>query len=280
MLNRRFAICFMLIFLLAGILGKPAFALDKTILDEEKTVMPANERVDNVITIGHDLDIQGKVDVSAIVINGNLKISKSASINGLVLVINGNVEQEPGSYVKENILAFKFNNDTLNHLLIGFGLLLSSWLLRFIFSVGFVLISVLVSLLLKNGGEQKMQLIKQQPGKLLLMGAASSFALIGIITLLIISVIGIPIGIILALPALIAFVIGLTIIGQYVGEKLITRLHPSKWITTFAGSFLLISVFNFPFFGFIIGVCIFWLSMGLMIMWLMDKLKMIRKRAV
>lgn len=273
MFSQRFIISFLMLFFLAGVFVKPAFAMDKTILDEEKTVMPANEHVDNIITLGHDIDIKGKVDVSAIVINGNLKISKSARINGLVLVINGNVDQEPGSSVKENILAFKFNSDTINHLLIGFGLLLSSWLLRFIFSVGFVLISVLASLIIKNKGEQELQLMKQQPGKLLLIGIAASFVLIGLIVLLIISVIGIPIAVILAIPALVAFIIGLTIIGQYLGEKLITKIHPSRWITTFAGSFVLISILNFPFFGFIIVLCIFWISLGLMVMWMKDKMK-------
>jgi hypothetical protein len=272
MWRRRIVLSVMMLFFFACIFVKPAYAMDKTVLNEEKTVMPANEKVDNIIVVGHDIDIKGKVDISVIVINGNLKISKTAKINGTVMVINGNVNQVEGSYVKENILAFKFKNDTVNHLLLGFGLLLSDWLIRFVLSVGLMVVSILVSILMKNRGEKSLQLFKQQTGKLILVGAAASFALIGVILLLIISVVGIPVAILLVLPPLIAFIIGVTILGQFFGAKLISRYHPSNWITVFAGSFLLISAFNFPIFGFILMLGIFWLSTGLMILWIVEKL--------
>lgn len=273
MFSQRFALCFIMIFFIAGIFVRPAFAMDKTILNEKKTVMPANEKVDNIIIIGHDIDIKGKVDASVIVINGNLTISKTAKINGLVLVINGDVNQVPGSFVKENILAFKFKSDTVNHLLIGFVLLLSSWLIRFFLSIGFVLMTVLASLLIKNRGNESLQLMKNQTGKLIIVGMASSLAIFGIILLLFLSVVGIPIALLLILPFFIAVIIGLTILSQYLGKKLITNVNPSRWITTFAGSFLLISVFNFPFFGFFFFLIIFWLSIGLMIIWMKEVFK-------
>ncbi len=272
MVSRRFVQIVFMVLSIAFVFVQPAYAMDKTIMNEEKTVMPANEKVDNIIVVGHDIDIKGKVDISAIVINGNMKISKTAKINGIVLVINGNVNQEAGAYVKENILAFKFKSDTVNHLLLGFGLLISSWLIRFVLSVGLILLAILVSILMKSRGEQSLRLFKQQTGKLIIVGALASFALIGIILLLIISVVGIPIAILLVLPPLIAFIIGVTILSQYIGAKLISRYHPSNWITVFTGSFILISAFNFPFFGLAFVLCTFWLSTGLMIIWLTGKL--------
>jgi hypothetical protein len=259
-------------FLMATVFVKPAFAMDKNILNEKKTIMPANERVDNIIVVGHDIDIKGKVDVSAIVVNGNLKISKSAKINGIVIVLNGNVNQEKGAFVKENILALKFTSDTINHLLIGAALLLTNWLLRFILSVIFVLITVLAGLLLKNKAEQSMRIFQDQPGKVFLVGAISSLVLIAIVLLLIITIVGIPIAIILAVPPVIAFIIGLSIIGQYLGDKLISNEFTARWIKIFAGSFLLISIFNFPFFGGIALLCAFWFSSGLMILWIISKI--------
>lgn len=273
MANRKLFLCLLMVFFMASILVKPVFAMDKNILNEKKTVMPANEKVDNIIVFGHDIDIKGKVDISAIVINGNLTISKSAKINGIVLVINGKVKQEQGSYVKENILALKFKSDTVNHLLIGLALLLTSWLLRFVLSVGFVLLTVLVGLLLKNRGEQSLQLLKQQTGKVFLAGAITSFVFLAVILLLIITIIGIPIAVILAIPPLIAFLIGMSIISQYIGERMFSTGYTARWITIFAGSFLLISIFNFPFFGAITLLCVFWISNGLMILWIIKLLR-------
>jgi hypothetical protein len=256
---------------MAGMACKPVFAMDKNFLNEKKTVLPANEKVDNVIVLGHDIVINGKVDISAIVINGNLKIAKTARINGIVLVINGSVIQEPGSFVKENILAFKFEDDTMNHFLIAASLLIGSWLIRFILSVAIVLLSVLIGLLLKNKGEQSFSLLKDQTGKMLLVGAIASFVIIGIILLLIITVIGIPIAIILAIPPFIFFLIGLSMIGRMIGENLLLKFKTTNWIILLTGSFVLVSLFNFPFFGWIIMLCVFWISTGLMIMWMRNK---------
>lgn len=272
MLYRKLIFGFMLIFLMINISVKPAFAMDKTILDEKQSIMPANEKVDNIVVFGHDIDIKGQVDTSAVVINGNLKIDKTARINGIVLVINGDVVQEPGSFVKDNILAFKFKSDTLNHLLIGAALLLSSWLLRFVVSVCTVLLSVLVGLLLKNKGNHSIRIFKQQLGRLILVGAVACLALMGVIALLIISVIGIPLAIILVFPPLIAFLVGFSILSHYLGSKLFSNLNVSNWVTTFVGSFLLAGVFNFPFFGFLVFISIFCISNGLMILWLLKKL--------
>lgn len=271
MANRKWLLSLLMLFLMLFLTVKPAFAMEKNIFNEKNTVMPANEKVDNIIVFGHDVDIKGKVDTSAIVLNGNLKISKTAKINGLVLVIDGNVVQEPGSYVKENILAFKFKNDTVNHLLLGAVLLFSSWLLRFIISVGLVLLSFLIGLLIKNKGKPSMQTLKQQTGKLLLAGAISWVAFMGISILLILTVFGIPIAIILLIMPFLAFLYGMSIISQYLGERLISNEQTADWIKIFAGSFLLTAIFNFPFFGLLILLFVFWLSTGLMILWLMGK---------
>ncbi|MDP4084347.1 MAG: hypothetical protein Q8934_06980 [Bacillota bacterium] len=276
MFNRRLILSFFLIFLIGASIVKPTFAMDKNFLYKDKTVLPSNERVDNVIILGHNIDIKGKVDISAIVINGNMKISKTARINGIVLVINGNVVQEQGSYVKENILAFKFKDETLNHLLIAAALLLGNWLIHFVLSILLVLLSVLIGLFLGDKGEYSGDRIKKESGRLILTGAIASLILVGIILLLIFTVIGIPIAIILSIPPIIFFLIGLSLLSRMVGEKLLSNLNPAKWVISLTGSFVLVSIFNFPFFGWIVFLCIFWLSSGLLLIWV--KTKWFRKR--
>ncbi|WML44151.1 hypothetical protein [Neobacillus sp. PS3-40] len=271
MVRNKFFIGMILILLMSGVVGKPAFAADKNFLNEKETILPTNEKVDNVIVLGHDIDIKGKVDISAIVINGNLKISKTARIDGIVLVINGNVQQEPGSFVKENILALKFEDDTLNHLLIGAALLLGTWLIRFVLSVAVILLSILIGQLLKNKGKQSLNRIKGQTGKMILAGVIASFVFAGIILLLVITVIGIPIAIILAIPPLLFFLIGLAMISRMIGENLLAKLNPANWVINLTGAFVLVSIFNFPFFGWIVLLSVFWLSCGLMIMWMRDR---------
>lgn len=271
MMNRKLLLCLLVAFLMAGIAVKPAFAMDKNFLNVDKTILPANERVDNVIVLGHNMDIKGKVDISAIVINGNLTISKTAKIDGIVLVINGSVKQEQGSFVKENIIALKFQNETLNHLLIAAALLIGNWLFHFIFSIILVLFSVLIGILLKDKGENTLEKLKREYGKLTLTGAIASFVLIGIILLLIFSVVGIPVAILLAIPPMIFFLIGMSLLSRILGEKLVGNLHPAHWVYSLVGSFVLVSIFNFPFFGWIIILCLFWLSSGLLLVWIKGK---------
>lgn len=277
MINRKGFLRFLLIFSLILSVAQPAFAMEKNILNEKRTTLPANEKVDNVIILGHDIDIKGKVDTSAIVVNGNLKISKTARINGLVLVINGSVTQDPGSYVRENILALKFTNETINHLLIGAAILLSTWLVQFVLSIGFVLLAVLIGLLLKNKGTQDIDFYKQQAGKLILVGAVASIALAGIISLLIITVFGIPLAILLAIPPLVFFIIGIALLSRMIGEKLLINRQLPNWLINLAGAFVLISTFNFPFFGWLILLAVFWFSTGLMIIWMKERWLTIRR---
>lgn len=276
MVNKNKLFLFMMIFILALSVSQPVFAMDKNILNEKSTTLPVNEKVDNVIILGHDIDIKGKVDTSAIVINGNMHIAKTAKINGLVLVINGNVKQEPGSYVRENILAFKFTNDTINHLLIGAAILLGTWLIQFVLSIGFVFLAVLIGLLFKNKGTKDIDFYKQQAGKLILAGAVASVALTGVISLLIITVFGIPLAILLAIPPLVFLLIGLALLSRMIGERLLEHREWPHWLKNLAGAFVLISAFNFPFFGMIIFLAVFWFSTGFMVV--MIKEKWLKKR--
>lgn len=271
MINRKGLLRFLMIFTLALSIAQPAFAMEKNILNEKRTTLPANEKVDNVIILGHDIDIKGKVDTSAIVVNGNMNISKTAKINGLVLVINGSVTQEPGSYVRENILALKFTNETINHLLIGAAILLSTWLVQFVLSIGFVLLAVLIGLLFKNKGTQDIDFYKQQAGKLILVGAVASIALAGMISLLVITVFGIPIAILLAIPPLVFFIIGIALLSRMIGEKLLINRQLPNWLINLAGAFVLTSTFNFPFFGWLILLAVFWFSTGFMIIWMKER---------
>lgn len=271
MKSRKLFLCLLAILLFAGINVKPAFAMNKNFLNVDKTILPANERVDNVIVLGHNMDIKGKVDISAIVINGNLTISKTAKIDGIVLVVNGSVKQEQGSFVKENIIALKFQDETLNHLLIAAALLIGNWLLHFIVSILIVLLSVLIGILFKDKRESTLEKLKREYGKLMLTGAIASFVLLGIILLLIFTVIGIPVAILLAIPPMISFLIGMSLLSRILGEKLVGNLHPAKWVTSLTGSFVLVSIFNFPFFGWIFILCLFWISSGLLLVWVRGK---------
>ncbi len=262
---------FVMIFLIVLMMAKPALAMEKNIFNEKRSTLPVNEKVDNVIILGHNIDIKGKVDTAAIVVNGNMNISKTARINGIVLVINGTVTQEPGSYVRENILAFKFTNQSINYLLMGLALMLSSWAVQLIVSSGLVLLTVLVGFLLKNKGANKLELYKEQAGKIVLVGAVASIALSGIIGLLFITVFGIPLAILLAIVPFVFFMIGVTLVSRIIGEKLLVNRQLPEWLKNFAGAFVTIAVFNFPFFGLVIALAVLWFSTGFMILWLKER---------
>lgn len=86
----------------------------------------------------------------AFVIATAIWLFRSAKINGFVLVIGGNVQQEHGAVVTDEIISLSFDNATQNSLLIGGGLVVGTWLLQLSLSVIFVILPVLTVYLSKQ----------------------------------------------------------------------------------------------------------------------------------
>ncbi|MBS4174079.1 hypothetical protein [Bacillus sp. FJAT-49736] len=258
----------LVILIISSLLLNPALAAEKNVLNQKETVIPKNEKVENVIVLGNNATINGEVKVAVVVINGNLQINKTANIKGPVLVIGGQINQEIGAKVTEPIISLNFNDQTKDSFILGGLIFLASWIIRLAISILLVLITVIVGIATKHRLNALPEGIALKPGKLIITGFISSLALLVVSVLLTILIIGIPVVILILIGVLISFVIGLVFVSGQLGNQFRMFEGKPKWVALLAGSALIVAAANFPLFGGILLLVLSWFSIGLSVSWL------------
>jgi hypothetical protein len=264
--------------MITSLLINPVLAAGKNILNQKETIVPKNEKVENVIVLGDNATINGEVKVAVIVVNGNLQINKTANIKGPVLVIGGEINQEIGARVTEPIISLKFNDQTKNSFILGGILFLASWIVRLALSILLVIVTVIAGLSTKNKLNHIPDEMNMKPGKLIVTGFISSLAIIALSVLLTIIIIGIPVVILIIIGVLVSLVIGMVFISKQFGNQM--RLFDGKpgWLVLLTGSTLIVSAINFPLIGGIIFLIISWFSLGLSVSWIYYKFSTRKKK--
>lgn len=236
------------------------------VFEDRDVVVPEKQTVENVVVIGGSATIYGSVRDSVIVFNGNLDIKPSAYINGLVLVVGGKIHQEPGARLNDNVLNINFNQATMNSVFLGGTLLAGIWFMRLALSLLLVILPVFIAFFARDRLGTFGSLIRRSTRKAVMVGFVASFLLAAVSTLLFITVIGIPLSILLVLAAFLAFLIGLTVAGQMVGDWIPGSERRPTWLTVFGGTFLVVAGFNFPLLGGVLFLALFWISLGILIL--------------
>ncbi|UZJ77915.1 hypothetical protein [Fictibacillus sp. KU28468] len=241
---------------------------EKNIMKSKEVVIPSNQSVENVIVFGHNAIIKGKVKTAVIVFNGDVEIKPHAKIKELVLVVGGHVKQEPGSNVTENILSINLDSPSQNSLFLGGMVLVGGWLLRLIGSIVLVLFTTFAGLALNKRFSSYEEFTKGKAARFVLSGAITSLAILILSLLLGITVIGIPISIILLLIPLISFIAGMAVLSKETAKRIAGLEDKPAWIVYLTGSFLIVSIFNFPVIGGLVLFILYCLSLGMAIQWL------------
>jgi hypothetical protein len=249
----------------------PTSAMAKGIFEHQDTVVPANQVVDDVVVVGADTTIWGTVNDSVIVFNGNLQLKASAKVNGFVLVVGGQIQQEEGAFIADEIINLSFDKATQNSLLIGGGLVIGTWLLQLAISIVLIVLPVLTVLIFKKRIDPFVDYARQASGRLFAIGFFSSLILIALTVLLLVTIIGIPVAIVLLIAVFLAFIIGLAALSRVVGEKIEGTLARSNWVISLTGSILLVSLMNIPLVGVIICLGILVFSIGILTIWMLEK---------
>lgn len=267
----RYFIGLSLIVILAALLIHPAFAEDKGIVKSKTTIVPQHQKVEHVIVFGNDAEISGSVRTAVIVINGNLDIKRTANVRGFILVAGGQIKQEPGAHVTEDILSLNLNNQMQNSLILGAVLLFGSWLLRLAGSVVLVLITVIAGTLLRKRLNPA-EIINKQAGRLMATGAIASLAILAVMLLLMMTIVGIPIAVLLLFFIIISLVLGMAVLSKWITERIQGMSDKPDWVLFLTGAVLIVSTFNFPLIGFVIFLIVIWLSLGFSMKWIFDKI--------
>lgn len=268
----RLALSFVLSLFLT-VAASPVFAAETNVLQRHDTVVPTSQTVENVVVIGGDAIIQGTVRDSVVVIDGNLDILRTAHIKGVVLVMGGKINQEPGAQVTDNVLNITFDQPLWNSLLIGGAMLIGLWFVRLLASLAFMIGPVLLFFIVGRKMDSFESLLERSVWRLMTVGFVSGIVMLTVSILLSITVIGIPLAIVLVLFVLLAFLTGLTAISKTIGRWVPGTQERPLWMSVFGGALILTAAFNVPLFGGILLLLLFWISLGMATLWLWEKRK-------
>jgi hypothetical protein len=270
-MSKKYIFLFILSFLLLTLI--PTTSMAQGFFEHQDTTIPVNQSVQDVVVVGGDATIAGTVENAVVVINGDAVIQSTAHIKGMVLVIGGHIRQFPGAVLEDDVISVSLDNATQNSLLIGSGLLLSTWVIQFIGSFLLIIIPMLIVLLLKHRLNPFVQMIQSTPKRMLGIGFFISLLVLAVSLLLAITLIGIPVVLLLLLLVGLSVLLGLTALGLVIGEKIQAMPRREDWLTTGMGAALLISVMNIPILGILIMLGVTWLSLGLVATWTLAKVK-------
>jgi hypothetical protein len=264
---------FFLIFLLC-FLSLPSTAAAKSIFEHQSTFVPENQTVSDVVVIGGDATIAGTVSNSVIVINGDVHIQSKSHIQGFVLIIGGQLQQDAGAEISDDIISISFDDATINSLIIGGGLIIGIAALQLAGTLLLILIPILFTLLGKRHTAAFIDRFRiASRGKLIYIGFFTGLLIMAASLLLLLTVIGIPLILVFAVIILVALAFGITVISQLLGEQMKSTLGKPDWIKSAFGAFFLASAVNIPFVGFLILIVIVVFSLGISVFWITGKIK-------
>jgi hypothetical protein len=260
--------------MLLFILLIPGIASAKSIFEHNSTTVPAGETINDLYVVGGDASVFGHVTGAVVVINGNLLLARSADVEGIVLVFGGEVKQESGAKIGDDVYNISLDNDTQNSLLIGGGLILGLWVLKLAASLLFVLIPVLVRIIGKQKAASLIDKFQQEStGRLLYTGLLSGLILIAISILLIVTIIGIPLLIVVLIMMIAAFALGVTVVSYRVGELFKGTFQKSEWVKVLIGASVFVAFANIPIIGWIVIGVVTLISFGICTQWIAGKFK-------
>jgi hypothetical protein len=202
---------------------------------DRAVVMPAGDHLDTLVVVGADASVSGDVGTiviargtatltgasahTLVVVDGHAALEAGTAISGDVRTVNGTVTQAPGATVAGSTSSLDSGFTALAWLLVPFAILLF---------LGFALAGLAAALFVAAFAARQVRsmeaLISGQPGQVLVAGIAASVLLPAIAILLMLTVVGAPIGIavlFVALPAM-AFLAWL-VAAIWVGDWIVAR---------------------------------------------------------
>jgi hypothetical protein len=267
-------IVFLLSIMLLFILPIPSIASAKSIFEHHSTTVPVGETINDLYVVGGDASIFGHVTGAVVIINGNLLLSKTADVEGVVLVIGGEVQQESGAKLADDLYNLSLDSETQNSLLIGGGLVVGLWVLQLAASLLFVLIPVLIRIIGKQKAASFIDKYQQESaGRSLYTGFLGCLILMAISLLLLVTIIGIPLLIVVLIIMIAAISLGGTVISYRVGELYKGTSQKPGWIKVLIGASVIVAFANIPIIGWIVIVIVTLISVGICMQWIAGMLR-------
>jgi len=227
----------------AVLAADPAPGTRQLLVSVDRAVdIPAGEHVDTLIIVDADARVSGDVTSlvvvrgtatltgatagSLVVVNGHADLQAGTTVSGDIRTLDGTVSQAPGSTVTGSVR-------TLDADLAAIGFLLIPAFLLLLVGLGLAVIAaaLLVAAFAARQVRDVESLIARQPGQVLVAGIAGSIGLPVLAVLLIVSVLGAPIGLALLfvlLPAVafLAWIVAAIWVGDWILGRVRGRVEP------------------------------------------------------
>ncbi|MNB97917.1 hypothetical protein D3C81_682630 [compost metagenome] len=246
----------------------PGTVSAKSLFEHQHTTVPAGQTVDDVYIVGGDADIRGHVKGIVVVVNGNALLADTAVVDGMVLVLGGEVTQSPGAVIGDDVYGLSLDSDTQNSLLLGSGLVLGVWLVQLGGSLLLILLPTLFGIALRNRVKSFLDRFPgKQMGRTLYIGFFTGLLLLALSILLMLSVFGIPLVPVVLLIACIPLIPGVAAIGYRIGDSFKPAEHLPDWQKILIGSLIAAAFCNVPVLGWLWQLFISLLSLGICVQW-------------
>jgi hypothetical protein len=224
----------------AVLAAEPVAGAQQLLVSVNRSVdIPAGEHVDTLVVVGADARISGDVTSivvirgtatlanatarSLVVMNGSADLQAGTTVSGDVRTLDATVTQAPGSTVGGTVRTLDADLAALGILLIP-----AFFLLMLGFGLAVVAAALLVAAFAARQVRSVESLIVRQPGHVLVAGIAGSVGLPLLAVLLIVSVLGAPIGlamlfVLLPAVAFLAWIVAAIWVGDWILGR--TRGH-------------------------------------------------------
>jgi hypothetical protein len=229
----------------------------------DRTRVDHHQRVEDFFLFGGDGTISGEVG-EAVVIMGDLTLTKTARVRDHVFVIGGRLRLEPGAQIDEGIVHIDAGERTLNSLVLGLGTFAGLELGKLALDVIIIVFCLLYFLLARKQVMAAKQILQDNFVKTGTLGLFASLGLVLILAALSITIIGIPVAAFLMLVVLLLLPVGLAALSLIFGEIVLTGTMPDQnpLLQTLAGALILVAFLSFPVLGLVWGGLVFIMSLG------------------
>ncbi len=233
----------------------------------EPVVLQQGETVEKVLVFNTDVRIAGRVTDLVVVINGNVELEPSASVD-LVVDLGGHVANA-SSQIKSGIFELNWTERLSQELLFGALMLLGVGFVRVVVSVVGIMLLSLGGVFLAKHLETARDALAPAPARLAGIGLASALVLTVLIVLLSLSVVGLPLALLLVFLSLVVAGVGLLPLLAYWGKQWFNPvlLGSSKWKHWFVLAILYVGLANVPLLGLLFSTGTLLAGLGLMVAW-------------
>lgn len=238
-----------------------------TLISQQTTAIQSGQDIADVLVIGHNVRVSGNVYELLFVVNGDIQLESTARTD-VVIDLGGQVHAAPGARVNQLIhvsLTTPFWNGTI----VG-GLLAALIWGGFLFlSIVMVLLSVIVTWVLRNRLDFPLQTLHRSVRKTGVIGLLTSIVAVAVIALLGITIIGIPLAVVVAMMYVITGLIGFGLISLWLGQFISrnARVERPAWFLTLIGASLLVAFSNVPFVGVVLFILFWFVGIGVTTVW-------------